>query len=497
MVEGTDYSLSYTNNTNAGTAVVLISGLGNYGGGNIVTFEISRRPLRVSVNPGQGKERLAQDPVLTYSLGEAIILGNNITGKLEREAGENPGEYQILLGTLDAGSNYQIVFDTGVFTIVDTKAPELSSGDLSINKDPTTGQMTTEVNLVEGEQEIGKFAADESAVWSLEKVGDSDDTDAFGLIINSDGSARLRFRDASIPGIYVVNLCSSDRSGNKSCIQISALVKGVISIVIPTDWIEIAWGSSTTIPKVQEVVTTAGHQFTVAVDLEEKPLNRFKRGNYLLTGDLILPAFLDNGLNRKADIKVRVLPKPAPENILLSNNTFEGVKTSQEVAIGSLTVVDPVDNRHVLGLPHGMEDNRYFRVINDVLYWSSEDPAAGRTTFKIVVRVTDRDFNTLDRVFEITRLRKRVEDIEIYNTFTPEGDGINDNWGIPEVRYYRGARIQVFERSGKRVFYTEDADIRWDGTYNGKDMPVGSYYWVLEVRETGTVRKGIVNLLRK
>jgi gliding motility-associated-like protein len=231
--------------------------------------------------------------------------------------------------------------------------------------------------------------------------------------------------------------------------------------------------------------------------LEEKPLNRFKRGNYLLTGDLILPAFLDNGLNRKADIKVRVLPKPAPENILLSNNTFEGVKTSQEVAIGSLTVVDPVDNRHVLGLPHGMEDNRYFRVINDVLYWSSEDPAAGRTTFKIVVRVTDRDFNTLDRVFEITRLRKRVEDIEIYNTFTPEGDGINDNWGVPEVRYYRGARIQVFERSGKRVFYTEDADIRWDGTYNGKDMPVGSYYWVLEVRETGTVRKGIVNLLRK
>ena len=216
-----------------------------------------------------------------------------------------------------------------------------------------------------------------------------------------------------------------------------------------------------------------------------------------MTGDLILPAFLDNGLNRKADIKVRVLPKPAPENILLSNNTFEGVKTSQEVAIGSLTVVDPVDNRHVLGLPHGMEDNRYFRVINDVLYWSSEDPAAGRTTFKIVVRVTDRDFNTLDRVFEITRLRKRVEDIEIYNTFTPEGDGINDNWGVPEVRYYRGARIQVFERSGKRVFYTEDADIRWDGTYNGKDMPVGSYYWVLEVRETGTVRKGIVNLLRK
>ncbi|SNS79880.1 hypothetical protein SAMN06295967_1411, partial [Belliella buryatensis] len=34
-------------------------------------------------------------------------------------------------------------------------------------------------------------------------------------------------------------------------------------------------------------------------------------------------------------------------------------------------------------------------------------------------------------------------------------------------------------------------------TFEGKEMPVGSYYWTLEVRETGEVRKGILNLLRK
>ncbi|WP_188444662.1 T9SS type B sorting domain-containing protein, partial [Belliella aquatica] len=90
-----------------------------------------------------------------------------------------------------------------------------------------------------------------------------------------------------------------------------------------------------------------------------------------------------------------------------------------------------------------------------------------------------------------------VSEIEIYNTFTPDGDGINDNWGVPEIRYYTGARVQVFERSGKRLFYTEDPDQRWDGIFEGKEMPVGSYYWTLEVRETGEVRKGILNLLRK
>jgi hypothetical protein len=47
------------------------------------------------------------------------------------------------------------------------------------------------------------------------------------------------------------------------------------------------------------------------------------------------------------------------------------------------------------------------------------------------------------------------------------------------------------------MFYTEDAKIRWDGTHKGKDMPVGSYYWIIEVDETGETRRGIVNLLRK
>jgi gliding motility-associated-like protein len=199
----------------------------------------------------------------------------------------------------------------------------------------------------------------------------------------------------------------------------------------------------------------------------------------------------------KALAKIKVLPKPAPLDILLSNNSFDGAKTSEEIAIGTISVVDPVDSRHVPGVPHGLEDNRYFRVINDVLYWSSEDPAAGRTTFKIVIRVTDRDFNSLDKVFTIERSRKSVASIEVFNAFTPDGDGKNDTWGVPDLRYYRDVRIQVFNRGGERMFYTENPDIRWDGTHKGKELPIGTYYWTIEVGETGEVRKGMLNLVGK
>jgi gliding motility-associated-like protein len=144
----------------------------------------------------------------------------------------------------------------------------------------------------------------------------------------------------------------------------------------------------------------------------------------------------------------------------------------------------------------GFEDNKYFSVVNGGLYWSSEEALAGRTSFNIKINVTDRDGNVLEKVFTITRLRKSLDEIEIYNTFTPNGDGINDTWGVPQLAFYSGVRIQVFEKSGERVFYTENPQIRWNGTFDGKHMPIGSYYWVLEVRETGDIKRGILNLLR-
>jgi gliding motility-associated-like protein len=86
--------------------------------------------------------------------------------------------------------------------------------------------------------------------------------------------------------------------------------------------------------------------------------------------------------------------------------------------------------------------------------------------------------------------------VTIYNTFTPNADRYNDTWGVPEVRFYEGARISIYEKGGTRVFYTENPDIRWDGTYNGKEMSVGSYYWVVEITEIGKIRRGVLNLLR-
>jgi gliding motility-associated-like protein len=365
---------------------------------------------------------------------------------------------------------------------------------------------------------VASFTTDNDLVWELGPFGDRDDSDLFELIFeNEDGSSsdgrilsQLRtsdsfvkrvsvvFKDKSIAGFYQVQLSAKDLYGNESYVVIKVTVLAdVLAVLTIGNQVEIPWGSAMVIKAQQQVLTSDGESPFVDVQLNETPLNRFARGDYRLTGELLLPDYLRNPSDLKADIIVRVLPKPAPIDLTLSQNVFAADLVKEFIFVGDFAVVDPVDDIHEVELYNDGYDNKFFEIKDKVLFWSSADPGAGKTKFTILVRVTDRDGNTLDKFFEITRTRPSIMELEIYNTFTPNADGINDDWGVPGIRFYRGARVEVFDGGGIRLFYTEDSKIRWDGTHKGKAMPVGSYYWIIEVDETGEKRKGIVNLLIK
>jgi len=223
----------------------------------------------------------------------------------------------------------------------------------------------------------------------------------------------------------------------------------------------------------------------------------FNRGTYEITGTITIPKGYFNAYNIKGKVRVIVLPKPAPRDVTISNNSFEASATTYFISVGDFVVNDPVDNIHVISLLGDGYDNKFFEIKENILFWSSAEAAAGKTTFSIVVRVTDRDGNTLDKFFEIRRSRQEFSSITVYSAFTPNGDRINDTWGVPEVRFYEGVRIMVFEKDGKPLFITENPDTRWDGTFNGKGMAVGTYFWVIQIKETGEMRRGMLNLLRK
>jgi len=68
----------------------------------------------------------------------------------------------------------------------------------------------------------------------------------------------------------------------------------------------------------------------------------------------------------------------------------------------------------------------------------------------------------------------------IPNTFTPNNDGINDRWDIRYLEDYPENHVQVFTRTGQRVFESRGFYKAWDGTKNGKPLPVDTYYYIIE-----------------
>jgi len=86
--------------------------------------------------------------------------------------------------------------------------------------------------------------------------------------------------------------------------------------------------------------------------------------------------------------------------------------------------------------------------------------------------------------------------IKVNNTFTPNGDGVNDYWDIVGLIAYHDAAVDVFDRWGRKVFHSLGYPKPWDGTYNGKPVPVGVYYYVINTHFNGQVLSGYVTVIR-
>jgi gliding motility-associated-like protein len=84
------------------------------------------------------------------------------------------------------------------------------------------------------------------------------------------------------------------------------------------------------------------------------------------------------------------------------------------------------------------------------------------------------------------------------NTFTPDGDGLNDLF-LTRATEVGEFRLLVFNRWGEEIFASTALDRGWDGTYQGVASPIGTYAWRIDLREiNGTQRTvfGHVNLVR-
>jgi gliding motility-associated-like protein len=175
-------------------------------------------------------------------------------------------------------------------------------------------------------------------------------------------------------------------------------------------------------------------------------------------------------------VVINVLPPPAP--------VFAGLDTT--IKSGKSAPLHGVGNGVPFWIPAtGLNNPATFTPI-----------AAPPFTTDYILTVTD----TMGCLNADT-VRINVDQSEFFGTisnyFTPNGDGINDSWYIQNIQYFTKSEVFVYNIYGQEVYTKKGYTNDWKGTYNGNELPDGTYYYILRFDDIKSIIKGSVDIFRK
>ncbi|MBC8047423.1 MAG: gliding motility-associated C-terminal domain-containing protein [Fimbriimonadaceae bacterium] len=148
-----------------------------------------------------------------------------------------------------------------------------------------------------------------------------------------------------------------------------------------------------------------------------------------------------------------------------------------------------------------------FLYVDDLLYSSLSGSIAINLDFSVqytagepgtdIIYYIGCDFNT-PRYCDTATLKVTVPvtlyyELNIPNSFSPNGDGINDYFLIEGLEIYSSFNLKIFNRWGDLVFETTDKSILWDGKAYGQvalpegKLPDGTYFYVLQPENSLTL----------
>ncbi len=152
------------------------------------------------------------------------------------------------------------------------------------------------------------------------------------------------------------------------------------------------------------------------------------------------------GCSTTAEVNVNITDQPYVTNVKINGNTIEIIAEgsgSLEYSLDSVTwQSSPVFSNLIIGM-----HKAYVRSVHGCI----SDP---------------HPFGLLD----------------IPNTITPNGDGINDVWNLADPKSYSGSRIKIFNRYGRMLMdkvFTDNPV--WDGKYSGSIVPSTNYWYSIEL----------------
>ncbi|NEN21970.1 gliding motility-associated C-terminal domain-containing protein [Cryomorpha ignava] len=147
--------------------------------------------------------------------------------------------------------------------------------------------------------------------------------------------------------------------------------------------------------------------------------------------------------------------------------------------------------------PGGVWTNADGTVINGVF-----DPeTTGVFTFTYTVTSPECGDIASDLIVNVSQANCTDKTIVIPQGFSPNNDGIGDIWIVRNIEQYPNSSLLIFNRWGEEVFTARPYTNNWEGKADGglnsdNGLPVGTYYYVLDLGDGTDIRKGYIYLNR-
>jgi gliding motility-associated-like protein len=137
----------------------------------------------------------------------------------------------------------------------------------------------------------------------------------------------------------------------------------------------------------------------------------------------------------------------------------------------------------------------YELILKSVSYQNINSLSNDTSPKNISFRISDGE-NQSESITRSVQLSNVLPELDFVNAFTPDGSGVNDTWDFPNLEGFENVNISVYNTQGVRVFSCEENTCEWDGDFNGKKLPAGTYFYLIKLNSGRRKYEGNVTILR-
>ncbi len=327
---------------------------------------------------------------------------------------------------------------------------------------------------------ILKSNATNSTSWSW--------TTAAGTVISTASSLQLNNITSANSGLYTIVAKNVIGCESKGTLQL-AITDALPKITASLEAMPCIGGTmrlnSTLIPGVSYLwKNPAGNAFSAV----QSPL--ISNVTAAFNGDYTVTATKDGCSTTSAPLKVMVQSAPKPVNddvdvIYEKSKSFNVVANDQIMAPFTIKVTMPPSNGILRALGNGD-----FTYTPNLKY---------RETDRMVYEICFVECPLTCASAQVAlNVRHDVNECVITTVISPNNDGINDEFVISclEGLAFPDNSLTIFNQWGGKVFETAPYKNDWKGTYRGKDLPDGTYYYIFQRAPGSAAEKGFVMIHR-